>query len=87
MCFVITDYIHYFSLLTISYYISYYILFLLADFGLFPPQNLRNLDSTKRQIAEGINIEKIPRERLMSSKNEWNKSDMPACTVTRLKDR
>ena len=44
-------------------------------------------DSTKRQIAEGVNIEKIPRERLMNSKNEWNTPNMPACTVTRLKDR
>ena len=36
---ILLDYIHYISLLTISYYI----LFLIADFWLFPPQNLRNL--------------------------------------------
>ena len=44
LCFVITDYIHYFSLLTISFYF----LFLLADFGLFLPKKLRNLLETFR---------------------------------------
>ena len=44
-------------------------------------------DSTKRQITEGINIDKIPNNRLMNSKSEWNTPNMPACTITRLSER
>ena len=44
-------------------------------------------DSAKRQIAEEMNNERIPRERLMNRKNKWNTPSMHVCTVTRLKDR
>ena len=44
-------------------------------------------DPTKRQISEGLNIEKTPKNRLMNSKSEWNTPQMPQCTVTRLSER
>ena len=44
-------------------------------------------DPTKRQISEGINIEKTPKNRLMNSKSEWNTPIMPQCVVQRLSER
>ena len=44
-------------------------------------------DSTKRQIAEGLKIEKTPNQRLMNSKSEWNTPNMPQCVVRRLSER
>ena len=44
-------------------------------------------DSTKRQISEGLMIEKTPRTRLMNSKSEWNTPNMPQCVVRRLSER
>ena len=44
-------------------------------------------DATKRQITEGLQIERTPNNRLMNSKTEWNTPSMPACVVTRLSER
>ena len=44
-------------------------------------------DSTKRQVTEGLEIERTPTNRLMNSKTEWNTPSMPACVVTRLSER
>ena len=44
-------------------------------------------DSTKRQISEGLMIEKTPRTRLMNSKSECNTPNMPQCVVRRLSER
>ena len=44
-------------------------------------------DSTKRQITEGLQIERTPTNRLMNSKTEWNMPSMPSCVVTRLSER
>ena len=44
-------------------------------------------DTTKRQITEGLQIERTPNNRLMNSKTEWNTPSMPACVVTRLSER
>ena len=44
-------------------------------------------DATKRQITEGLEIERTPTNRLMNSKTEWNTPSMPSCVVTRLSER
>ena len=44
-------------------------------------------DSAKRQITEGVQIEKTPNRRLMNSKSEWNTPNMPQCVVRRLSER
>ena len=44
-------------------------------------------DATKRQVTEGLEIERTPVNRLMNSKTEWNTPSMPACVVTRLSER
>ncbi len=44
-------------------------------------------DPTKRQISEGLQIEKTPSQRLMNSKSEWNTPNMPQCVVRRLSER
>ena len=44
-------------------------------------------DAKKRQITEGLNIERTSKNRSTNSKSEWNTPAMPQCVVQRLSER